>query len=82
MVAILSHPEWNKETSGLEVAKAFADQIKGKSGTLVPDAFNLPPLTIRSSRNRRLPRWNRLDDSTQHRITITRSSDTSFPDPI
>lgn len=36
MAAILSHPEWNKETGGLEVAKAFADQIKGKSGKSIP----------------------------------------------
>ncbi|EMD90655.1 hypothetical protein COCC4DRAFT_47329 [Bipolaris maydis ATCC 48331] len=26
----LTHPEWNKETGGLEVSKAFADQIRGK----------------------------------------------------
>jgi GMP synthase-like glutamine amidotransferase len=26
----LTHPEWNKETGGLEVAKAFADEICGK----------------------------------------------------
>lgn len=30
--ATLTHPEWNKETGGLEVAKAFADQIRGKKG--------------------------------------------------
>lgn len=28
----LTHPEWNQETGGLEVAKAFADQIRGKYG--------------------------------------------------
>ncbi|KAH7380288.1 hypothetical protein DE146DRAFT_671014 [Phaeosphaeria sp. MPI-PUGE-AT-0046c] len=28
--AVLTHPEWNKETGGLEVAKAFAGQIRGK----------------------------------------------------
>ncbi|XP_014562277.1 hypothetical protein COCVIDRAFT_21853 [Bipolaris victoriae FI3] len=27
----LTHPEWNQETGGLEVAKAFADQIRGKN---------------------------------------------------
>ncbi|KAH7092336.1 hypothetical protein FB567DRAFT_236240 [Paraphoma chrysanthemicola] len=26
----LTHPEWDKETGGLEVAKAFSDQIQGK----------------------------------------------------
>lgn len=30
--ATLTHPEWDKETGGLEVAKAFADQIRGKKG--------------------------------------------------
>jgi hypothetical protein len=29
----LTHPEWDKETGGLEVAKAFAGQIHGKKGT-------------------------------------------------
>jgi len=29
----LTHPEWDKETGGLEVAKAFADKIIGKKGT-------------------------------------------------
>lgn len=33
MTATLTHPEWDKETSGLEIAKAFADQIRGKNGT-------------------------------------------------
>ncbi|KAF1918294.1 hypothetical protein BDU57DRAFT_446811 [Ampelomyces quisqualis] len=27
----LTHPEWNKKTGGLEVAKAFAHQIRGKN---------------------------------------------------
>lgn len=31
MTATLTHPEWDKETSGLEIAKAFADQIRGKN---------------------------------------------------
>ncbi|KAF2689156.1 NAD(P)-binding protein [Lentithecium fluviatile CBS 122367] len=31
MAATLSHPEWNQETGGLEVAKAFGDQIRGRS---------------------------------------------------
>lgn len=31
-MSTLTHPEWNQETGGLEVAKAFADQIRGKSG--------------------------------------------------
>ncbi|KAF1935182.1 NAD(P)-binding protein [Clathrospora elynae] len=31
MASTLTHPEWDKETSGLEVAKAFADQIRGKN---------------------------------------------------
>ncbi|CAN9461514.1 unnamed protein product [Alternaria alternata] len=30
-MSTLTHPEWNQETGGLEVAKAFADQIRGKS---------------------------------------------------
>ncbi|KAI0577080.1 Retinol dehydrogenase 13 [Pyrenophora tritici-repentis] len=30
-MATLTHPEWDKETGGLEVAKAFADQIRGKN---------------------------------------------------
>jgi hypothetical protein len=29
----LTHAEWDKETGGLEVAKAVADQIRGKKGT-------------------------------------------------
>lgn len=32
-MAALTHPEWNQETGGLEVAKAFADQIRGKNGS-------------------------------------------------
>jgi hypothetical protein len=28
----LTHPEWDKETGGLEVAKAFAHQIREKKG--------------------------------------------------
>jgi hypothetical protein len=31
----VSHPEWDKETGGLEVAKAFADHIKGKKSTTI-----------------------------------------------
>ena len=31
-MSTLTHPEWNQETGGLEVAKAFDDQIRGKSG--------------------------------------------------
>ncbi|KAL6157807.1 hypothetical protein ACJQWK_07849 [Exserohilum turcicum] len=30
-MATLTHPEWNQETGGLEVAKAFADKIRGKN---------------------------------------------------
>jgi hypothetical protein len=33
-MANLTHPEWNRETGGLEVAKAFAEQIHGKNGSL------------------------------------------------
>lgn len=36
MTTALTHPEWNKETGGLEVAKAFADRIRGKNGTFPP----------------------------------------------
>jgi hypothetical protein len=32
----LTHPEWNQETGGLAVAKAFADQIRGRNGLLPP----------------------------------------------
>lgn len=32
MASLTTHPEWNQETGGLEVAKAFADQIRGKTG--------------------------------------------------
>ena len=31
-MSTLTHPEWNQETGGLGVAKAFAAQIRGKSG--------------------------------------------------
>ncbi|KAF1836259.1 NAD(P)-binding protein [Decorospora gaudefroyi] len=31
MTSSLTHPEWNKETGGLQVAQAFADQIRGKN---------------------------------------------------
>jgi hypothetical protein len=34
--ASLTHPEWDKETGGLEVAKAFAGQIRGKKGIFHP----------------------------------------------
>lgn len=33
MTVTLTHPEWNQETGGLDVAKAFAEQIKGKTGS-------------------------------------------------
>jgi hypothetical protein len=33
MTSTLTHPEWDKETGGLEVAKAFVDQIRGKNGS-------------------------------------------------
>lgn len=33
MTAALTHPQWNQETGGLEVAKAFVDNIRGKNGT-------------------------------------------------
>jgi hypothetical protein len=29
----LTYPEWDKETGGLDVAKAFANEIHGKKGT-------------------------------------------------
>lgn len=35
-MAQLTHPEWNHETGGLEVARAFNDQIKGKTGKSSP----------------------------------------------
>lgn len=35
-MATLTHPEWNQETGGLEVAKAFVDQIRGKHGIFRP----------------------------------------------
>ena len=31
-MAPVTHPEWNQETGGLEVAKTFANQIRGKKG--------------------------------------------------
>jgi hypothetical protein len=36
MTSTLTHPEWNQETSGLAVAEAFADQIRGKDGKVFP----------------------------------------------
>jgi hypothetical protein len=38
-MASTSHPEFNKNTEGLEVAKAFADQISGK--TILVTGVNL-----------------------------------------
>jgi NAD(P)-dependent dehydrogenase (short-subunit alcohol dehydrogenase family) len=35
-MAQLTHPEWNHETGGLEVARAFNTQIKGKTGKPPP----------------------------------------------
>lgn len=70
MAATLTHPEWDKETSGLEIAKAFADQIRGKNVLITgvsPEsigssiAFNIasqsPALLILVSRTR-----NKLDE--------------------
>lgn len=37
----LTHPEWDKETGGLEVAKAFADKIRGKKGRTPSSNFNI-----------------------------------------
>jgi len=31
-MSTLTHPEWDEKTGGLEVAKAFAEQIHGKNG--------------------------------------------------
>ncbi|KAF2250950.1 NAD(P)-binding protein [Trematosphaeria pertusa] len=63
MTAALTHPEWNQETGGLEVAKAFADQIRGKnvlitgvspesigSSTALSIASQSPALLILASR--------------------------------
>lgn len=32
MTKQLTHPDWNQETGGLEVAKAFGQEIQGKHG--------------------------------------------------
>ncbi|KAF2269967.1 short chain dehydrogenase/ reductase-like protein [Lojkania enalia] len=63
MTITLTHPEWNQETSGLQVAKAFGDQIRGKnvlitgvspesigSSTAVAVASQNPSLLVLASR--------------------------------
>ncbi|KAF2644095.1 NAD(P)-binding protein [Massarina eburnea CBS 473.64] len=63
MTTTLTHPEWNQETGGLEVAKAFGDRIKGKtvlitgvspesigSSTALAIASQSPTLLILASR--------------------------------
>ncbi|KAH9866270.1 hypothetical protein J1614_008836 [Plenodomus biglobosus] len=65
MSSSLTHPEWNHETGGLEVAKAFADQIRGKnvlitgvspesigSAIALSIASQVPNLLILASRTR------------------------------
>jgi NAD(P)-dependent dehydrogenase (short-subunit alcohol dehydrogenase family) len=41
----LTHPEWDKETGGLEVAKAFADKIHGRKGMSRNSLASWRPLT-------------------------------------
>lgn len=48
----LTHQEWDKETGGLEVAKAFADQIRGKKGTSITVLFRWYVLTFEQSSSR------------------------------
>lgn len=40
-----SHPEWDQQTTGTEVVKAFADAIKGKNGMAAKNATNNPEVT-------------------------------------
>ncbi|KAF1967233.1 NAD(P)-binding protein [Bimuria novae-zelandiae CBS 107.79] len=62
-MSVLTHPEWNQETGGLEVAKAFAEQINEKivlvtgvspesigSSTALSIASQSPSLLILASR--------------------------------
>ncbi|KAJ4351416.1 uncharacterized protein N0V89_006758 [Didymosphaeria variabile] len=62
-MSVLTHPEWNQETGGLAVAKAFSEQIKGKtilvtgvspesigSSTALSIASQSPALLILASR--------------------------------
>ncbi|KAF2452202.1 NAD(P)-binding protein [Karstenula rhodostoma CBS 690.94] len=62
-MSVLTHPEWNQETGGLAVAKAFGEQIEGKtvlitgvspesigSSTAISVASQSPSLLILASR--------------------------------
>ncbi|KAF9739038.1 hypothetical protein PMIN04_007305 [Paraphaeosphaeria minitans] len=72
-MSVLTHPEWNQETGGLVVAKAFREQIEGKtvlvtgvspesigSSTAVSIASQSPSLLILASRNQ-----SKLNDVTK-----------------
>ncbi|KAK7185161.1 hypothetical protein DPSP01_000804 [Paraphaeosphaeria sporulosa] len=72
-MSILTHPEWNQETGGLVVAKAFREQIEGKivlvtgvspesigSSTAASIASQSPSLLILASRTQ-----SKLDDVTK-----------------
>ena len=57
----LTHPEWDKETGGLAVAKAFAEQIRGKKGTYHNSFIKTVVIDhVLSPHHRRIPRINRL----------------------
>ncbi|KAJ4376029.1 hypothetical protein N0V83_001309 [Neocucurbitaria cava] len=72
-----TNPEWDKETGGLEVAKAFADRIRGKNGVSPESIGSSISLSIASQ----FPALLILASRTKHKLDeVLKSIQHAYPD--
>ncbi|KAF1951239.1 NAD(P)-binding protein [Byssothecium circinans] len=80
MTTALTHPEWNQETGGLEVAKAFSDRIKSKTVLVTgvsPESIGSSTATAIASQS---PHLLILASRTQSKLdAVTKSINNAYP---
>ncbi|OAL44466.1 NAD(P)-binding protein [Pyrenochaeta sp. DS3sAY3a] len=80
MTSTLTHPEWNKETGGLDVAKAFADQIHGKNVLITGVSPESIGSTIALSIASQSPNLLILASRTRHKLDeVLKSIQDAYP---
>ncbi|KAF1849240.1 NAD(P)-binding protein [Cucurbitaria berberidis CBS 394.84] len=81
MTTTLTHPEWDKETGGLEVAKTFAERIRGKNVLITGVSPESIGSSIALSIASQSPALLILASRTQHKLDeVVKSIKDAYPD--
>ncbi|CAO2652087.1 Nn.00g003700.m01.CDS01 [Neocucurbitaria sp. VM-36] len=81
MTTTLTHPEWDKETGGLEVARAFADRIRGRNVLVTGVSPESIGSTISLSIASQSPALLILASRTRHKLDeVLKSIQNAYPD--